>query len=189
MTASVRHELIAAVHQHRAGAALAVIAALLGAGEVQPVAQGIEQRRARVHGEAVFDAVDEQRDGELALRRRQLPCRRAGGSVRAGRCQCILLPRRCHRIVPAPHRPVQVHGDTINVWMKIRTYLLLFALAILVPMIAFSVIAVIAFDRQQRTVVERTGVETARALMNGVDRELDVDQGAGDARHRAQPPA
>ncbi len=39
-------------------------------------------------------------------------------------------------------------------------------------MIAFSVIALLAFDRQQRTVVERGGVETARALMNGVDREL-----------------
>jgi signal transduction histidine kinase len=56
--------------------------------------------------------------------------------------------------------------------MKIRTYLLVFALALLVPMIAFSVIAVLAFDRQQRTVVERGGVETARALMNAVDREL-----------------
>jgi signal transduction histidine kinase/CheY-like chemotaxis protein len=63
-------------------------------------------------------------------------------------------------------------GDTIDVSMKIRTYLLVFALAILVPMIAFSVIAVLAFDRQQRTVVERAGVETARALMNAVDREL-----------------
>src|SRR5687768_14813466 len=56
--------------------------------------------------------------------------------------------------------------------MKIRTYLLVFALAILVPMIAFSVIAVLAFDRQQRAVVERGGVETARALMNAADREL-----------------
>src|SRR5687767_7527224 len=56
--------------------------------------------------------------------------------------------------------------------MKIRTYLLIFALAILVPMIVFSIIAVLAFDRQQRTVVERGGVETARALMNGVEREL-----------------
>ncbi len=56
--------------------------------------------------------------------------------------------------------------------MKIRTYLLVFALAILVPMIVFSVIAVVAFDRQQRTVVERGGVETARALMNAVGREL-----------------
>jgi signal transduction histidine kinase len=56
--------------------------------------------------------------------------------------------------------------------MKIRTYLLVFALAILLPMIAFSAIAVVAFDRQQRAVVERGGIETARALMNAVDREL-----------------
>ena len=56
--------------------------------------------------------------------------------------------------------------------MKIRTYLLVFALAILLPMIAFSAIAVVAFDRQQRAVVERGGIETARALVNAVDREL-----------------
>src|SRR6185436_7732837 len=58
--------------------------------------------------------------------------------------------------------------------MKIRTYLLVFALAILLPMIAFSAIAVWAFDRQQRALVERTGVETARAMMNAVDRELNA---------------
>jgi signal transduction histidine kinase/ActR/RegA family two-component response regulator len=56
--------------------------------------------------------------------------------------------------------------------MKIRAYLLIFALAILLPMIAFAVIAVIAFDRQKRAAVERGGVETARALMSAVDREL-----------------
>ena len=65
--------------------------------------------------------------------------------------------------------------------MKIRTYLLLFALAVLMPMIAFSVIAVLAFERQQRTVVERGGVETARALMNAVDRELTTAVGALEA--------
>ena len=58
--------------------------------------------------------------------------------------------------------------------MKIRTYLLVFALAMLLPMIAFSAIAVIAFDRQQRAAVERGGVETARALVNAVDRELSA---------------
>ena len=48
MTASVRQELIApAVDQHRAGAALAVIAALLGAGQVEMVAQRVEQGRPR----------------------------------------------------------------------------------------------------------------------------------------------
>ena len=58
--------------------------------------------------------------------------------------------------------------------MKIRTYLLVFALAIILPMIAFSAIAVWAFDRQQRALVERTGVETARAMVNAVDRELNA---------------
>ena len=58
--------------------------------------------------------------------------------------------------------------------MKIRTYLLVFALAMLLPMIAFSAIAVIDFDRQQRAAVERGGVETARALVNAVDRELSA---------------
>ena len=37
-----------AVDQDRAGAALAAVAALLGAGQVQPLAQEIEQRDARV---------------------------------------------------------------------------------------------------------------------------------------------
>jgi hypothetical protein len=37
-----------AVHQHRAGAAMAVVAALLGAGEMQVLAQSVEQRDARV---------------------------------------------------------------------------------------------------------------------------------------------
>ena len=56
--------------------------------------------------------------------------------------------------------------------MRLRTYLLIFALAVLLPMIAFAVVAVIAFDRQQRAAVEYGGVETARALMSAVDREL-----------------
>jgi signal transduction histidine kinase len=56
--------------------------------------------------------------------------------------------------------------------MRIRTYLFVFALAILLPAIAFAVVAVVAFDRQQRARVERGGVETARALMSAVDREL-----------------
>ncbi len=37
-----------AVHQHGAGAALAVVAALLGAGQAEMVAQRIEQGRARI---------------------------------------------------------------------------------------------------------------------------------------------
>jgi PAS domain S-box-containing protein len=56
--------------------------------------------------------------------------------------------------------------------MGIRRLLVLFALAILVPMIAFSIIAVVAFDRQQRDIVAGRGVETARALINTVDHQL-----------------
>ena len=37
-----------AVDQHRAGAALAAVAALLGAGEIEPLAQQVEQRYPRV---------------------------------------------------------------------------------------------------------------------------------------------
>ncbi len=37
-----------AVDDHRAGAALAVVAALLGAGEMQMLAQRVEQRGARI---------------------------------------------------------------------------------------------------------------------------------------------
>ena len=37
-----------AVDQHGAGAALAAVAALLGAGEVEPLAQQVEQRHARI---------------------------------------------------------------------------------------------------------------------------------------------
>jgi hypothetical protein len=56
MTASVRHELI-----HGAGAALAVIAALLGAGQIEMVAQRVQQSRPRRKLELPFDAVDGQR--------------------------------------------------------------------------------------------------------------------------------
>jgi hypothetical protein len=42
-----------AVEQHRAGAALAMVAALLGAGQVQVLAQRVEQRGARVQVQRV----------------------------------------------------------------------------------------------------------------------------------------
>ena len=47
-----------AVHQHRAGAAVAVAAAFLGAGQAEPVAQQVEQRVARVGEHAALLAVD-----------------------------------------------------------------------------------------------------------------------------------
>src|SRR5215471_4917145 len=56
--------------------------------------------------------------------------------------------------------------------MKIRTSLFVFALAVLLPVAVCSAIAAVAYERQQRRAVERTGVERARALAGSVDREL-----------------
>ena len=58
-----------AVHQHRAGAALAEAAALLRAGQVQVLAQGIEQRGARVERQPVLRPVDAEHDVERSGRR------------------------------------------------------------------------------------------------------------------------
>ena len=66
-----------AVHQHRAGAALAEAAAFLRAGEMQVLAQGIEQRGARIERQPMLGSVDAQHDiersgrGASALRRRR----------------------------------------------------------------------------------------------------------------------
>ena len=56
-----------AVDQDGAGAALAVVAALLGAGQAQVLAQGVEQRDARLQLQLVLLAVDLQRDGTVAV--------------------------------------------------------------------------------------------------------------------------
>ena len=79
---------------HRAGAALAVIAALLGAGEVQVVAQRVEQRGARVELESVLFAVDSKRDlrdyrrcSTGRLRRVRAEGQRAGRGGRRGELQ------------------------------------------------------------------------------------------------------
>ncbi len=68
-----------AVDQHGAGAALAVIAALFGAGQVEMVAQSVKERRPRRHRELPFDAVDDEFDGNFIGRRNGLtnPARRA----------------------------------------------------------------------------------------------------------------
>ena len=52
-----------AVDEDGAGAALAVVAALLGAGQAEMLAQRVEQRRADVERQAVLLAVDPQGDG------------------------------------------------------------------------------------------------------------------------------
>src|SRR5262249_42470117 len=51
-----------AVDQHSAGAALPVVAALLGAGEVEVLAEGVEQRGTEVYLETPCLAVDGQPD-------------------------------------------------------------------------------------------------------------------------------
>ena len=53
----------AAVEQHRAGAALTLVAALLGAGQIETLAQRVEQGGAVVDGQRVLLAVDVQGDG------------------------------------------------------------------------------------------------------------------------------
>ena len=64
--ASIRQELTgSAVEQHRAGAALAGAAAVLGAGKADLVADDLEQRALRVDEEMMLVAVD--RDVQLPL--------------------------------------------------------------------------------------------------------------------------
>ena len=57
-----------AVEEHRARAALPLAAAFLGAGQVQLLAQHVEQPRHRVGLDADGLAVDGERDGDVALR-------------------------------------------------------------------------------------------------------------------------
>ena len=60
--ASVRHDSYAPpVDQHRAGAALAVVASFLRAGQAEMLAQHIEQRGAHIEREPMIPAVDVQR--------------------------------------------------------------------------------------------------------------------------------
>ena len=55
-----------AVHQHGAGAAGAAVAHLLAPGEVEPVAQRIEQSHARLDAELAVLSVDFKSDGDFA---------------------------------------------------------------------------------------------------------------------------
>ena len=73
----------------------------------------------------------------------------------------------CH--VQSPQR---TSWGIVALAMKIRTHLVLLGLVILIPMVAFAVVAVVALDRQQRAAVERGAVETSRALSPALDREL-----------------
>ena len=53
----------AAVDDHRARSALAVIAAFFRAGQPEPFTQGVEQRHPRIKLKALFRTVDGERDG------------------------------------------------------------------------------------------------------------------------------
>ena len=66
LSASARHELTRRpFDEHGAGAALAAVAALLGAGQVEALAQEIEKRHARVVERDVSSlTVDGEADGE-----------------------------------------------------------------------------------------------------------------------------
>ncbi|HEV8471188.1 MAG TPA: ATP-binding protein [Methylomirabilota bacterium] len=56
--------------------------------------------------------------------------------------------------------------------MRLRSHLIALVLAVLVPMIAFSAIAVVTFGGYQRAAAQRSAEELARALMNAVDESL-----------------
>ena len=59
-----------------------------------------------------------------------------------------------------------------NRCMRLRSHLIALVLAVLLPMIAFSAIAIVMLDRYQRETTERNAVELSRALMNAVDEGL-----------------
>jgi PAS domain S-box-containing protein len=56
--------------------------------------------------------------------------------------------------------------------VRLRFHLLVLVLAALLPLVVFSTIAVALFARNERAAVERGAIETARAVVNAVDREL-----------------
>ena len=61
------------VDQHRAGAALAVVAALLGASQIEIFAERIKQSRPGSEGNTPLDAIDTQHDVELRRQRKLAP--------------------------------------------------------------------------------------------------------------------
>jgi hypothetical protein len=68
-----------AVDVHRAGAALAVVATLLGAGQVQMVTQAVQQRGAGVQLQRFQPAVDLHAHGDGAIRCGRALADRGGG--------------------------------------------------------------------------------------------------------------
>src|SRR5919204_5508048 len=56
--------------------------------------------------------------------------------------------------------------------MRLRSHLIALVLAVLLPLITFSALAIVMLDRYQRTNMERSALELARALMSAVDEAL-----------------
>jgi hypothetical protein len=86
-----------AIEVDGAGAALAEIAALLGAGEAEPLAQGVEQGDACVHRQAMLVPVDADRNVDLVAKIHVAVLR----SLRAGRLPQRRRGRRLRRQPPA----------------------------------------------------------------------------------------
>jgi hypothetical protein len=55
----------ASIHEHSAGAALAVVTALLGTSQIQILAQRVEQRRPRCNGQRAHYVINMKRDCNL----------------------------------------------------------------------------------------------------------------------------
>lgn len=102
-----------AIDQHRAGPALAMVAAFLGAGQVQVLAQGVEQRGAGVQVQAVFLAVHLQGDGQLDPFGDGGRLHLRAGRSRHGRCRS--RGGTCNQQVPARNGKLGVvfHGASI----------------------------------------------------------------------------
>src|SRR5262249_42589269 len=56
--------------------------------------------------------------------------------------------------------------------MRLRSHLIGLVLAVLLPMIAFSAIALVMLGHSQRAAAERSALELSRALMSAVDENL-----------------
>jgi hypothetical protein len=58
--------------------------------------------------------------------------------------------------------------------MKLRSYLIALVIAALLPLVIFAFTVIVVFSREQRANLDRSLVDTARALSLAVDRELDA---------------
>jgi signal transduction histidine kinase len=74
--------------------------------------------------------------------------------------------------------------------MRLRSHLVALVLAVLVPMMIATAIVIALLGKHQRAAAERGAIETARALMNGLDESLRSTNttlqavASGGPRHR-----